>query len=70
MRSVTRWAATRARVSRLSIVGEGEDPVVHMASLGIVGSHKVNGVAQLHSDLIKKTLFKDFSRNLSGEVHQ
>ncbi|WP_069131174.1 glycogen/starch/alpha-glucan phosphorylase [Rhodohalobacter halophilus] len=50
----------RGKVSRLSIVGEGEDPVVHMASLGIVGSHKVNGVAQLHSNLIKKTLFKDF----------
>ncbi len=50
----------KGKISRLSIVGEGEDPVVHMASLGIVGSHKVNGVAQLHSDLIKKTLFKDF----------
>ena len=50
----------KGKVSRLSIVGEGEDPVVHMASLGIVGSHKVNGVAQLHSNLIKKTLFKDF----------
>ncbi len=50
----------KGKVSRLSIVGEGEDPVVHMASLGIVGSHKVNGVAALHSNLIKKHLFKDF----------
>lgn len=50
----------RGKVSRLSIIGEGEDPVVHMASLGIVGSHKINGVAALHSDLIKKTLFRDF----------
>jgi len=50
----------RGKISRLSIVGEGEDPVVHMASLGIVGSHKINGVAALHSDLIKKTLFRDF----------
>jgi glycogen phosphorylase len=31
-----------------------------MASLGIVGSHKINGVAALHSDLLKKTLFRDF----------
>lgn len=50
----------KGKISRLSIVSEGEDPVVHMASLGIVGSHKVNGVAALHSDLIKKTLFRDF----------
>lgn len=50
----------RGKISRLSIIGEGEDPVVHMASLGIVGSHKINGVAALHSELIKKTLFRDF----------
>ncbi|MFO7845175.1 MAG: glycogen/starch/alpha-glucan phosphorylase [Balneolaceae bacterium] len=50
----------RGKLSRLSIIGDGEDPVVHMASLGIVGSHKINGVAALHSDLIKKTLFRDF----------
>lgn len=50
----------QGKISRLSIVGEGEDPVVHMASLGIVGSRKINGVAALHSDLLKKTLFSDF----------
>lgn len=50
----------RGKISRLSIVSEGENPVVHMASLGIVGSRKINGVAALHSDLIKKTLFRDF----------
>lgn len=48
------------RVRRMSIISEGEQPSVQMATLGIVGSHKVNGVAALHSDLIKKTIFKDF----------
>jgi len=48
------------RVRRMSIISEGENPVVRMASLGIVGSHKTNGVAALHTDLLKKTLFKDY----------
>ncbi|WP_234567407.1 glycogen/starch/alpha-glucan phosphorylase [Rhodohalobacter sp. 614A] len=51
----------RGKVSRVSIIGEGEDPVVHMAHLGIVGSRKINGVAELHSNLLKKTLFRDFN---------
>jgi starch phosphorylase len=34
--------------------------MVRMAFLAIVGSHKVNGVAELHSDLIRTTIFKDF----------
>ena len=57
----TKIGDDKGKISRLSIVGEGEDPVVHMASLGIVGAHKVNGVAALHSSLIKKTLFRDFN---------
>jgi starch phosphorylase len=48
------------RVRRMSIISEGEQPSVQMANLGIVGSHKVNGVAALHTDLIKKTIFRDF----------
>ncbi len=56
----TKVGGDRGKISRLSIVSEGENPVVHMASLGIVGSRKINGVAALHSDLIKKTLFRDF----------
>ena len=49
------------KIRRMSIISEGENPSVQMANLGIVGSHKVNGVAALHSDLIKKTIFRDFN---------
>ncbi|MCM1043501.1 MAG: glycogen/starch/alpha-glucan phosphorylase [Corallococcus sp.] len=45
------------KVSELAVVAYGQ---VRMANLSIVGSHSVNGVSQLHSDIIKKTLFKEF----------
>ncbi len=48
------------RLRRMSIIEEGEDKKVRMANLAIVGSHSVNGVAQLHSDILKADLFKDF----------
>lgn len=47
-------------LSRVSIIEEGGTKMVRMAYLAIIGSHKVNGVAELHSDLIKTTIFKDF----------
>ncbi|OAA32416.1 glycogen phosphorylase [Moelleriella libera RCEF 2490] len=45
---------------RVSIIEESQPKMVRMAYLAIVGSHKVNGVAELHSDLIRATIFKDF----------
>jgi starch phosphorylase len=50
----------RALLSRVSIIEESQPKMVRMAYLAIIGSHKVNGVAELHSDLIKTTIFKDF----------
>ncbi|CAH0048922.1 unnamed protein product [Clonostachys solani] len=47
-------------LTRVSIIEESQPKMVRMAHLAIVGSHKVNGVAELHSDLIKTTIFKDF----------
>lgn len=47
-------------LSRVSIIEEANTKMVRMAHLAIVGSHKVNGVAELHSDLIRTTIFKDF----------
>ena len=47
-------------LSRVSIIEESNPKMVRMAYLAVIGSHKVNGVAELHSSLIKTTIFKDF----------
>ncbi|MCI0411427.1 glycogen/starch/alpha-glucan phosphorylase [bacterium] len=49
-----------ARLSRMSLIEESTEKQVRMAYLAIVGSHSVNGVAALHSEILKKELFKDF----------
>lgn len=48
-------------LSRLSIIEEGSEKLVRMANLAIVGSRAVNGVARLHSELIKTKLVPEFS---------
>ncbi|MGZ5058131.1 MAG: glycogen/starch/alpha-glucan phosphorylase [Methylobacter sp.] len=54
------WPADNERLSRMSIIEEGGQQQVRMAHLAIVGSFSVNGVARLHSQLLKQDLFKDF----------
>jgi glycogen phosphorylase len=49
-------------VKRLSIIDEDHGRRVRMAHLAVVGSHRVNGVAALHTELLKSTLFHDFYR--------
>ena len=56
----TRWPADLGRMTRMSIVEEGEVQQIRMAHLAVIGSHSVNGVAQLHTDLIKRELLPDF----------
>jgi glycogen phosphorylase len=46
----------------LSIIEEGPEQRVRMAHLAVVGSHSVNGVAAIHSDLLTTDLFRDFAR--------
>ena len=55
-----RWPGDVERQQRLSIIEEGDNPQVRMAHLGIVGSHSVNGVAALHTELLQQGLFNDF----------
>jgi len=50
-----------ARVRRLSLIDEAGDRRVRMAHLATVGSHAVNGVAALHSALLKETVLRDFA---------
>ena len=50
----------RDLLSAVSIIEESQPKMIRMAYLAIIGSHKVNGVAELHSDLIQTTIFKDF----------
>lgn len=49
-------------IRRLSLIDEEGNKRIRMSHLAIVGSHKVNGVARLHSDLMKVTIFRDFAR--------
>lgn len=48
------------RVRRMSLIGEDGDKCIRMAHLATVGSHAINGVAALHSELLKTTVLKDF----------
>jgi starch phosphorylase len=50
-----------ARVARLSIIDETGPRYVRMAHLACVGSHRINGVARLHSELLKQTVLHDFA---------
>ncbi len=46
----------------MSIIAEGEDRRVRMSHLAVIGSHCVNGVARLHSELMRKTIFSPFAQ--------
>ena len=58
---------------RVSLIDDGgghdRDKRVRMANLCIVGSHRVNGVSQLHSDLMVQTIFADFARLYPERFH-
>jgi starch phosphorylase len=64
-----RWPGDGERLARMSLIEEGHDPQVRMAYLAIVGSYSVNGVAELHSDLLKKGLFRDFFELWPGKFN-
>lgn len=54
------------RISRMSIIEDGPsgEKLVRMAFLGVITAHTVNGVAEIHSRILKEELFKDFAEVL------
>ncbi len=63
LRTVARsWPGDIDRQRRMSIIEEGPEKQVRMANLAIVGSHAINGVSHLHSELIKSALVPDFAQ--------
>ena len=49
------------KISRVSIIEESNPKMVRMANLSIIGSHSTNGVAALHSELLKREMFPEFN---------
>ena len=56
-----RFPADKDRIQRVSIVEDGPEGKVRMANLAVVGSHSTNGVAEIHSKLLRETTLKDLA---------
>ena len=55
-------------LSRVSLIEESDEKRVRMAHLAFLGSHAVNGVSQLHTDLLRTTVFNDLARTTSTRI--
>jgi starch phosphorylase len=64
-----RYVGDNSRARRMSIIAEGPEKKVRMAHLALVGSHSVNGVAELHTRLLKERVFRDFEEMYSGKIN-
>jgi len=61
-----RYPNDNDRRQRMSLIDEGHGRTVRMSHLAVVASHTVNGVAELHSELMKRTIFADFAGMYPG----
>ena len=57
------------KIARISIIEESNPKMVRMANLSIIGSHSVNGVAELHSELLKREMFPEFNTIFPGRFN-
>ncbi len=76
-RAAVRFPNDGERLRRMSLIEEGDHKQVRMANLAIVGSHAVNGVAELHTQLLRSRTFHDFDeyfpnkfRNVTNGITQ
>jgi glycogen phosphorylase len=56
------------RLRRMSLIEEGAEKKVRMAHLAIVGSHRVNGVSELHTRLLRERVFREFDELYPGRI--
>ncbi|MDY6927193.1 MAG: glycogen/starch/alpha-glucan phosphorylase [Pseudomonadota bacterium] len=63
-----KWPGDNAVKARLSIIEEGNEKMVRMGHLSVIGSFAVNGVAELHSRLVKQNLFPEFDALWPGKL--
>jgi starch phosphorylase len=64
-----RWTGDLDRIRRMSIIEEGIPKQVRMGHLAIVGSHSVNGVAKLHTELLRTHVIPDFDEFYPGKIN-
>ncbi len=57
------------RLARMSLIDESGERYIRMANLAIIGSSSVNGVAKLHSQILRDSLFKDFYELMPSHFH-
>jgi glycogen phosphorylase len=63
-----KYKSDDATISRLSLIDENGDRRVRMGHLAFVGSHRVNGVSALHTNLMKETVFADLHRVMPEKI--
>ncbi len=62
------WPGDNAMKAKLSIIEEADEKMVRMGNLSVIGSFAVNGVAEIHSKLVKENLFPEFETMWPGKL--
>ena len=65
-----RFPGDEGRLAQISLVEEGGERKIRMANLAIVGSHSTNGVAAIHSSLLRTVTVKDLAEHVSRALQQ